>query len=597
MSLHNFQITSDFKGYWNKRDKTNIPGGGVLVSGSQNVVSTDGENIAIRNGYTLYGQAAAGVNPVVSSYEWDTYRGVQHALRSWDDELEFYDSNTSTWVRLRDSLTAVDFNFAEYWDTTENQDILLFVNGTSNVFYWSGGTTTFASATGTTITKQGVTTWGEQGFLVAGTRQVIIGGITYTYTGGESTTTLTGVTPDPTLGGHSSGNTVFQAVRTTANSAITDLPDTFENDLIAVLDNQVWIGSEENRQVYVSVVGNYLTFAFATPRLVSQGALLTLDQTPKAFVVEEEAMYISAGDDFWYNSQIILSEDLTRESLQIKRLKTTPLQGALSQGAVGKIKNAIVFISNEPTLDSLGRVENINTPQSRPISDPIKADFDDYDFTNAHVKFFKNNLYIAVPVESRLLIYNIEKGFWEAPWILPVRRLAIIGGNLYIHSNAVEETYRLFQGYNDNALAINAIAKFNYLNYGERARKKTHTEWFSEGYIAANTSVTLTLNYELDGSVAAVAKSITGDTSQNTIFEASFANPLGGSPLGGEPIGGPTTAAEDINKFRIIHEMPPLDYYEIQPVYSSNGIDLRWELLAYGSDAVIANKDNFEIKQ
>ena len=597
MASRNFQLTSEFKGYRSKRDKTNIPETGVLVSGSQNVVSTDGENIAIRQGYSLYGEAASGVIGIRSSYEWDTYRGVQHALRAYDDELEFYDTNTSTWVRLMSSLTSVAFNFAEYWDTTEAQDILLFVNGTSNVYFWSGGTATFASATVNTITKQGATTWAEAGFLTAGTRQVIIEGITYTYTGGEATATLTGVTPDPTAGGHTAGDTIVQAVRTTANSAITGLPAAFSNDLISILGNQVWIGSHENRQIYVSNINNYLTFAFSSPRLIGEGSLLTLDQVPFAFIVEEDAMYISAGKDFWYNSSIILSQDNTREILQINRLKTTPLQGALSQGAVGKIKNSIVFISNEPTLDSLGRVENITTPQSKPISDPIKGDFDDYDFTNTHIRFFKNNLYIALPNESRLLVFNIERGFWEAPWILPAGRLAIIGGDLYLHSNAVDETYKLFDGYNDNGLAVNAIAKLNYMSYGERAKKKIHTEWFSEGYIAANTDLTLTLNYEIDGASSSIVKTIDGAPGQNTIFLANFGNPIGQEPLGGEPLGGPTTAAEDVNKFRIIHEMAPLDYYEIQAVYSTNDIDQKWELLAFGSDVQLSNSDNFEIKQ
>lgn len=209
------------------------------------------------------------------------------------------------------------------------------------------------------------------------------------------------------------------------------MPNSFQNDFIATFDNQVWIGANNDRQIYASHINNYLTFAFSATRLVGEGALITLDGTPTAFVPTEEAMQISAGKDFWYQTRLELSDDNTAETLTVTRLKTSPQQAALQQSAVGQIKNYTVFISNEPTLDFLGRVENVDTTQSRPISDPIKTDFDSYTFTNAHIKYFQNNIYIALPSESRLLVFNLEKGFWEAPWILPAGRLAIIGGELY----------------------------------------------------------------------------------------------------------------------------------------------------------------------
>jgi len=68
--------------------------------------------------------------------------------------------------------------------------------------------TTYASSTAVTITKQGAPTWAAAGFDTAG--QVVIDAITYTYTGGSGTTTLTGVTPDPTAGGHIAGAVVEQ---------------------------------------------------------------------------------------------------------------------------------------------------------------------------------------------------------------------------------------------------------------------------------------------------------------------------------------------------------------------------------------------------
>lgn len=593
-----FKIISKFQGYRAKTDDTKIPGG-YLVQGSQNVEMTDADTVALRNGYTLFGAADATLNAIVSSYEWQTHRGVEHPLRGHGLLLQYHDSNDAAWVTLEQPSTfaSARFQYAEFWDaTTEVQDLLLFVNGESSIFMWSGGTTTFASATATTITKEGTTTWAEEGFLTAGTRRVVIEGVTYTYTGGEGTTALTGVTPDPTVAGHTVGISVAQQIRDTANSSITGLPNSFSNDLIATLDNHVYVGDLESREVYVSKNTTYLDFSFSAPRVPGEGALLTFDQTSIGFIVQEQDMYITSGKDFWYRTRFVTSDDLVNESLNIERLKTTTQQAAVSQSAMEKVKNNILLITNEPTLDSLGRMQNFATPQSKPISDPIKKDFDTYDFTDAHIKYYKNNIYVAVPAESLLLKFNIDKGYWEAPWVLPAGRLAIISGELHLHSNAVPETYKLFQGFNDNGNAIKAVARFSYQNWGKRASLKTHNEWFSEGYIATNTLLTLTLNYDYKGFTQVLSGVIDGDTTNNYIYVNQSSGSLGKKNLGKSKLGG-AGAGDDTNKFRVIDEMQSKDYYEIQPEYSTNDIDKRWEILAFGANVKISNTDNNFIKK
>jgi hypothetical protein len=594
-----FALITQFQGYRNKTDVTNMPPG-VLVSPSKNVISTDGDRIASRKGYELYGATSVALTPIESSYEWQTHRGNTLPLRSFDDTLQV--DIGGTWYDLLTGLAAVDFNFAEFWDTTEVQDLLLFVNGSSNIYDWSGGHTTFASATVNTIVKEGSTSWAEEGFLTSGTRKVIIEGIEYTYTGGESTTTLTGVTPDPTLGGHTAGDVAIQATRVQANSAITStnvsVPADFANDLIEVINNQIYLGSLTSRAVYVSQVNSKSNFSKSSPRLPAEGEKITLDGTPTAFVVQEDVMYISAGQEQWYTVASTLSSDLTKESLTVKRLTTSTQQAARSQGAVAKIKNSIVFISNEPTLDTLGRVEQITTPQAKPLSDPIKNDFDNYDFTNCHLKYFKNNLYIALPVEGIVLIRNLEKGFWEAPQILPVRRFAVIGNELYGHSSATAETYKLFTGYNDNTLPIDAVATFSYQNFGERVKLKNFTEHYSEGYITENTDLTLTINYDYQGFTQITEKTIEGDDSAILFGTPDTDTSLGTESLGSEPLGGGGSDEEEVlpPKFRVISTMTKQDFYEVQFQYSSYGIDQQWELLAFGPATSLSTADAVSIK-
>jgi len=683
--MKNFNITNlrSFRGYINKHDITNI-GDNFLVEGSQNVLSTDDGRIKIREGYTLDGAANSNPTPIESSFDWTTHRGVTLNLRSYDDELEVrFDAGGGLgpqWYRVEDGWSSVTFRYDTFWDSGEAQDILLFVNGNSNIYSWSGGIATvdITGSTSNTLKKQGTTTWAEEGFLFTGTRQVVIGGTTYTYTGGEDTTILTGVTPDPTAGGHSDGDVVVQKVRTatntpaggstytaatisfqtgnpdkindsangfltagfksgqritvqgsasndgnytiskatagslelsdqdeltteTAGATVTITNPEFTNDLIAVLENQVWIGSENKRDVYKSKVDTFTNYSFSVPRRLGQGAVLTLDSAPTGFVVQEQDLYISGQRDEWYRSNFELSGDLQNETLTIKRLKTATLQAATNQESIFKIKNDVIFLSQEPTIDSLGRIEDVDTTQSQDISDPIKKLLDSLDRTNASGIFFRNNFYIGLPAESTVLVFNIERGHWEAPLTLPIARFAIIDGELYAHSNSVPETYKLFDGVSDNGNPIEARATFAYRNYGNRHHKKHFNEWLTEGYMSENTVLNLEIKYDYLGSRGVRSFTINGDGSQNSniLFKSSDDGSLGKKSLGKASFGGKEGEAllpTDLNKFRAIQETTNNNFYEMQVSYSSNEEDYRWELLAFGGNVKLATADNNEIK-
>lgn len=594
--MKEFQLVDRFLGYRAKHDDTKLDPG-FLVAGSKNVLINDAERIEARGGYTLDGAANATSNPIVSSFVWKTHRGVEIPLRSYDDELEFRTdiTGTVTWHRLADSWAAIGFNFDTVWDDTEKQDIMLFVNGDSNIYDWSGGIATFASATASTITLEGTLTWAERGFLTNGSRSVIIEGTAYTYTGGENTTTLTGVSPDPSAAGHTVGAIVHQSIRTN-----TDKPDAnFDNDLIKVLNNQVFVGDLNDRQIYVSKNTDFTDFTFTSPRIPGDGALITLDEPPTGFVVQEDSMYISSGSSRWMRVELRLGSGLENEELLIPALKSHAQGGAQSQSLIENIKNNIVFVSFEPVLNELGRVEQVDTPQSRSISDIIKAEFDIYDFTNGHIRFWRDKIYIALPSETLVLIYDIEDGRWEAPQELPIRRLEIIDDVLYGHSSLVPETYKLFDGRDDNGAPIDARARFSYMNGGNRAWQKNFDEWFTEGYISPNTELTLKILFEFRGAEQQLEFTIDGSDEDTTFGGEEDAN-LGVNPLGDTPFGD-TGENQDIDivppKLRIINTTTKRDYYEIQAEYSSYGDDQNWQLLAFGPNSRLSTADNVHIKK
>jgi hypothetical protein len=590
--MKRYSLIQDYVGYLNKKDITNCDPR-ALVAPSQNVIINDSDKVEIRAGTELYTTADTSGVGIRNSFDWTTNTNTERTIISTNDgKVKFL--NGTSYIDLMTGITVGnDVNFTTWWSTTENKDLLLFVKGDATINMWSGAVTTLASVTANTITKEGVETWAESRFLVAGTRQVVIDGVTYTYTGGEGTTTLTGVTGDPTAGGHAVGAVIHQAVRVTSNSPYAGAA----NLSIDCLNNYVYVGGINTRAVYMSKSTDYTSFTFTANRLPSEGALFYLDSNFKAFVNSDDGNeYISGTNDDWYQILFTLSSDNSKEAVTIKRLKSGPGQGALSQGAVGNVKNAILYINSELAVDELGRVENINTPQSKPLSDAVAFEFENADYTiSPHIKYWRNKTYIALPSDSKVMIYDHEKGYWFPPQILAISRFAIIDGELYGHSKDNIETYKLFTGTSDNGLPIAAKAAFSYRNFGRPDWKKSFDEYFTEGYISSNTKLTLGIKYDFGGFKGVTEKTIDGSDAKITYQTASDGS-LGKNPLGKNPLGSITDSIDDLPKFRDIKPLVRKDFYEVQTIYETNDVDYRWQILRHGPNVLESNAEGVEIK-
>ena len=90
---------------------------------------------------------------------------------------------------------------------------------------------------------------------------IIINGHTYTYTGGQDTDTLTGVSGDPT--GEAVGSIVLQAVVIVSNTPVTS---GYSNDFIKVVQNQLYVGSYSSRTLYISANDDYTNYVIPTPQ-------------------------------------------------------------------------------------------------------------------------------------------------------------------------------------------------------------------------------------------------------------------------------------------------------------------------------------------
>lgn len=594
-----FLLTEKFDGYHDRKDVTKLPPS-ALVAPSQNVlVNSDGDKVGPRNGYTYWGAAKTYDYPIQGSFEWSSSTGTELPLRSYyngtSNVLEAYIAGS--WRQIGSGYARAALEFTTWWSSAEQLDFLIFVDGTSSLFMWTGGVATFASATTNTITKQGSETWSESRFMQGGTTIVTIGGIDYTYTGGEGTTTLTGVTPDPTAGGHSAGDYAFQKVRTTATTPASGSG----NDIVGVHRNQLHVADLNKRTVYVSKNTDYTSYTFTAPvRLPGEGALLTLDGLPTAFATDEKSMYVFTNDGR-FKTTYTLSADLTGETLDIERVKGSRAIGVPAQSCVAKAGDYIAYFTNDATVDFLGRGEGIDTPESRPISDPIKNLLLSYDTTvKPHLRYHENQLLLSFPSEGRVLIYEFETKLWQPPQVMPVRRFAVYDSEIHAHSSAVAESYRLFDpdAYSDVGLfAIDARAAFAYNQYGSRAGRKRVSEWYTEAYKSQSTELNLTLKYEFGGGLSALSSTLGALENRNLFYSASDGS-LGKWPIGSQPMGGLVDAIDELPKIRVITEVTDkgLDFYELQPVYSSNQLDGRWQLLAAGGNVRLSSVQGVDIK-
>lgn len=590
-----YDIVSEFKGYVTKPDPTNTDDR-YLTKGSFNVIVNDTEKVTGRKGYELFGASSTDRNSIESEFVWNTSSGTELMLRGLNNTLQVYAFNA--WRDVADGFTTSAFGFPRssrsgWWSTSNGQDYLPFVAKDSNIYTWSGAIAEIDSTTSSTITKTGTETWAEARINTSTNKVVIINGTEYTYTGGETTTTLTGVTPDPT--GEADGSIAIQKIATDTNKPGSGLT----NDIIEILNNQVYVGDYTSREVYVSTSSSLSNFStISTPREVGESALFTLDNAPTAFVVQEQTMYISAGKSDWYATKIELQNSGTTfiENISVEKLKNAPQQAAQSKDLVANIKNSVVFISHEPTLDELGRVENVNTPQSKPLSDPIKPDFDSYNFTGGDVVYYKNQIFIAVPAESVVLIYDINNGWWQPPAQMPIAKFSVYQGKLIGHSSLVSESYELFKDgvYSDKGNVINMQAVFTYRNFGDRALLKNFDEFYSEGYISGNTNLTLTLQYDYQGGTSEGEYSIVGSDQDITVGN-TVSGSLGYLPLGAGPLGSSMDAEADLKKFRVVHGMREVNFHEMRAIYSTTDENAQFEILGHGPQVRIAPNQNNSI--
>lgn len=591
-------------GYFNKREITNQDPR-ALVSGSRNMRINDSDKAESRPGFTLDGQAKTVNEKIDSNYDFVTKEGTKN-LRAFqgatadNGKLQVRVDNGTTigWYDLLTGLTSTDFDFTTWWDDGEDTRLMIFVDGTEDIRSWGGGVGIVASNTSDSITISGDMTFAELGFLFSDNDQVIIPGVgTFAYDP-ESISTKTLVLEldeDEFLPTLTVGSPIFQGVN---DQNITDGDkNIIISDIVMTKDNQVWYGYTKSSVIWGSKDTAFNDVSFTTPvPLPGDGFKIVLDNFTVGFIQQDTDVFVFAGLDDLYQIDIVqdsfVSTDDTsdpqyQQSITVTKLRTGAGQAAISKKAIIPVKNGIMYLTNEKTLTWLTNVENVFTPQALPTSDPIKTDFDNIDMRDARGIFFENEVWICFPRANLTYVYSFNKQLWQTPYTLPLSGFSIIKNEktqqneLFGHSNSVNETYKLNDGLSDNGVRIEFFAAFAYRQFGDRSILHQFDEYFSELYMSSSTIVTCYHRYEYKGSELIIPKDIDGGD-KGLKFAPSGDGDLGKNNLGKNPLGSILDAVDLLAKYRCIHEMKLVDFFEHQIIYGSDSPNAQFQILAHG---------------
>lgn len=382
--------------------------GGITKIAASDLITSSGNSASI----TSY-VAVTGLAPLVQTYNGLLGTSLVSTLaltsNPTDGKTLIFDINgTSITITFVSTIGIVAGNVligANLHATMTNLLGLLTAPGTTNstqVALLSGNQTLIGyltSVQSSTLQLLDTTSiWMKNGFSsTTGEMTMVINGTTYTYTGGQQTNTLTGVTPSPA--GEASGSIAIQPVITASNKPASD----FSNDFIKVIGNQAYVGSYTSRFIYVSSNTDFTNFTLTTPPLDGDPALLVMDSTSKGISVKGGNPWIGYGTGEW--AEIVYSQvsnGTSNERYITKNIKPiTKLGAPYAHEFITNSGDNIIYLAQDQQVRELGDFNNLFTAGYPSLSQQINSELAAENFTGGGCKAIGDFLYLTAPCQGR----------------------------------------------------------------------------------------------------------------------------------------------------------------------------------------------------
>lgn len=274
-----------------------------------------------------------------------------------------------------------------------------------------------------------------------------------------------------------------------------------------------------------------------------------------------------------------------------------PIRQGLNIGALnnkGAINGdlGVYYISPKEGLRQLERND------LKQLTDNIRPTLADYDFSDAVAVFWENKVLVAckesgITFNNVVMVYDLtEPGItWYRGW--NVADWTIFDDELYFISSIEPQMYKAFDGYSEGASsAIYASWTSKIEDWGNRFKKKQFDVLGVVGKISENSEITVTVQYDENGSLSTLEGTISGSSSNDYIFlpgGGAIGGPLGQNVFGKGIFGGNESSGDsDLNRFRVFFKLPfTLSPYNVQVQFSSNAAGQRWKILGYAFNPMV----------
>jgi len=347
------------------------------------------------------------------------------------------------------------------------------------------------------------------------------------------------------------------------------------------------VGDFWDIQVDQSITNAWVNFYQTVPqRKPGEGAIVKLSSNFWTMKPQEKEMYVNTQNGKWGIIDFILSSDLRSEKVDYEPLKQASQNKVIFPYMIASADNYLVYVTENKTLDFIGRRELIEMPQIGNLSDPVKKDFVAASFVNGSIKYWDKKLWITSPEDPIMMCYDWIKKYWQPPQVFQEAGiLSIVGDNLIAHSNIRNQTNTLFVGTNDNDTAFTTIISLPYNDYGDSWDSKIFNMDFCEGYMVGSPQITYKVLQDVGGCAGTVEHII----SPKMCVPQNRAS-LGKGPFGSHGLGNdPTTP---VNYFQEVykHVNAPFYYAKIQLECSTK--DQQWAIKSLGINATRNNVGN-----
>lgn len=593
-------LSRKYKGYMEGADLTEIPMD-YLAFPAKNVICHKGV------AYTRPGIKNDGVAPtedgkIVGEFVWKDAPGGKKFLRATQEgklQLKY----NGLWIDIFDGLTPGTnaVRFATWTDESGTiiKKRLFIVDGSENIYEWSGALAVIASIAGDTLTLDTTESSEILGFDPGSAMTPIDvqivhfdGGVVdsiddYTYE--DDLTTPDEITLDSTPSPTPVADDILLASIITHSDKLTG----FLKDDIYTFKNRLGVANFNSVRVYFSSVDTKLDFVIPAPgdRTALSPFFINLTGFYTAMIsrfnpqTQDAVCWISSVDG-WMKVRAFLEPDEFGFWVRADQVIEAESTGALPY-AVADYKGDLIYFSQDATIQRVTSIDVLGKDTFELISDEVEGLLQRLDKTNLRIYYLSRYIEILFPSESIVVLLDLVEGHFETPLTIGASHISVSDGIQYGHSNTRCETFLMFNGRNDLGSRIEAKFAFGYYTGedGQQMRSKSHTMMGVSGRTTQSTIATVEEFYETDGAKAVETFVIDGSKIKRYGVGEDYS---WATHIFGDASNGGDSEASPLGRFLAYDKYNNVAWFDFRTIITVTGDEMEFHLLGWWIDDAMA---------